>query len=395
MIVSMKYGLHQFVFRDIDALIKKGNPVQLFTLLNRKGLYNPLPSWNVVPVMLFQVVIAQFVLLFQKPLLYLRLLGTALRTNSLRDFCIATYFSNHMQETDIIFSYFGDHKFFVGYYCKRITGKPLIVSIRAYELHKNPNPRLFKIALEYCDRVVTITEYNRDILIKNFGVAADKIDIVRQILNLDLFCHTEKIKILIVGFFAKKKGHEILLEAVKRLNRPDVEVWVVGDHVPDREHIDVREWAESIGISSQVAFFGEQSGPALRALYRECDIFCLPSRVSPTGDMEGFPNVIAEAMGFKKPVVSTRHAGIPEVVDSILVDENSVEQLSDALATLCDSTELRRKMGERNRIIVEEMFSPANNDRLAEILRRYANKLPSESTDVVNREQQTFSQIHG
>ena len=111
----------------------------------------------------------------------------------------------------------------------------------------------------------------------------------------------------------------------------------------------------------------------MKALYRECDVFCLPSRTDPSGDKEGFPNVIIEAMAFGKAVVSTRHAGIPEAIDdAVLVDEGNVEQLVEALNRVCDSVTLRRELGERNRRVAEQMFSMANNDRLEKILQHYA-----------------------
>ena len=200
------------------------------------------------------------------------------------------------------------------------------------------------------------------------------LDIVRQIVELDEFRPTAKIKILIVGFFAEKKGHEILFRALKQMQREDVELWVVGDLVRTVVGVDCRQLAKGLSIESQVAFFGVQSGTALRTLYNECDIFCLPSRPDRYGDMEGFPNVIAEAMAFGKPVVSTRHAGIPEAIDTVLVDENNVEQLTEALTTLCDAASLRRELGTQNRQRAEAMFSPANNDQLAEILGRFAQK---------------------
>ena len=80
------------------------------------------------------------------------------------------------------------------------------------------------------------------------------------------------------------------------------------------------------------------------------------------------PNVIIEAMAFSKPVISTRHAGIPEAINSILVDENNVEQLVSALRISCDSAELRQTLGNENRIIAERMFSSANNKDLERIL---------------------------
>ena len=390
LLTTMKYGLTQFIFRDTLALSQKGHEMRLFTLRSSKGLYNPLPEWRVITASAVKGFLSIIKLILMRPVLFVKLLGTALRTGSMIDLIIGIHFAANMDGIDVIYAYFGDHKLYAGYYCKRITGIPLIVSIRAYELHWNPNFKMFAEALPYCDRVVTITEYNKKMLIEKYAVPEKEIDIVRQIVNLDVYKHEDKIKILIVGFFAEKKGHEILFKAIKQLNRDDIEIWVVGDSAPDRCVIDCRQMAKELGLESQVAFFGQQSNNALRALYRECDIFCLPSRTDRHGNKEGFPNVIAEAMAFGKPVISTRHAGIPEMIeDAFVADENNVEQLVGILKTVIDSSVLREKMGARNRAMVEKEFSMGNNDKLEHILKSYSkasagNHKDGNSSDVMN-----------
>jgi len=373
-IVSMKYGLTQFIFRDIEALKKQGHDVKLFSLLDKPGLYRPLPDWEVVVASRWASLVCCLKLLLRRPIFFLQLFRSAWSTSSLANLAVAAQFAPQMNDREVIYSYFGDHKLFAGYYCKRITDIPLVVTIRAYELYRNPNPLMFREALQLCDSVVTITEHNKEQLVDRYGVESDKIDIVRQIVDLDRYKFKSTIKILIVGFFAEKKGHEILFRAIKRLQRDDVELWVVGDLNPSINQTDCRQLAKDLEIESQVAFFGQQRGTALRALYGACDVFCLPSRKDSFGDHEGFPNVIAEAMAFSKPVVTTRHAGIPEAVDALLVDENDVEQLAAALREVCDNAELRQQLGERNRLTAEQMFSEANSNRLAQILQSHSHK---------------------
>ena len=385
LITSMKYGLTQFIRRDIQALMEKGHQLRIFTLRQARGLYNPAPDWDVRTAPPWHIAQAQLWFFLRHPLLYLQLLRAALRTRSLADLAVAVTFVDQVRDLDVIYAYFGDHKLFTGYYIKRITGLPLLVTIRAYELHRNPNPVMFREALAYSDRVITITEYNRRLLAERYGVPEHKIDIVRQTVDLEKHKYRPTLKILIVGYFAEKKGHDILFKAFKQMDRDDVELWVVGEMTPSVVRVDCRTLAKELGIEEKIAFFGEQRGPALRALYRECDVFCLPSRPDRHGDKEGFPNVIAEAMAFGKPVVSTYHAGIPEAIDALLAEENNVEQLSAALNQACDSAELRRQLGARNREVAEQMFSPVNTDRLEKILLRYASPLATDQpvTNVV------------
>ncbi|MCA9734464.1 MAG: glycosyltransferase family 4 protein [Deferribacteres bacterium] len=375
MIVSMKYGPTKFLHRDVEALLDKNNLIKIFTLLQNKGLYNPTERWRVIPVSRTRVIFSQIPVFLKKRAVYLKLLREAFQLNAVKNFLIAVSFYKQIKDDEIIYAYFGDHKLFTGYFCKMLTGVPLVVSIRAYELYRNPNNAMFVKALAQCDRIVTITNHNKKRLMEHFGAQEDKIEIVRQIIELDKFKPIPKIKILIVGFFAEKKGHEVLFKAIKILQRDDIELWVVGDINRSIVQIDGRKLAEQIGIADRVAFFGEQSGNALRALYRECDIFCLPSRPDRYGDHEGFPNVIAEAMASGKPVVSTFHAGIPEAVDDFLVEENNAHQLAKALETACNSAKLRQEIGEKNRRRAETLFSAQNNDALQEILKKHARSI--------------------
>jgi glycosyltransferase involved in cell wall biosynthesis len=277
-----------------------------------------------------------------------------------------------MRDVDVIYATFGDHKLFMGYFCKRLVNKPLAVTIHAYELYRNPNPNLFRKALADCDQIVAVTEYNREVLHSRYGIAPERVDVVRLSVDLREYCPSRKFVVLIVAHFVEKKGHEILLEAVKRMGRDDVEVWVVGGSIDPRFDVDVRAIANRLGLESQVAFFGKLRGAALKAVYHACDVFCLPSRVDSRGEAEGFPTAIIEAMACGKPVVTTRHVEIPHIVEQILVDENDAGALAEALEHVYQSETRRQMLGARNRELAELHFSTANIDERVRLFREIA-----------------------
>ncbi len=384
-IASMKRGLEHFVYRELGIFSAQGHAINLFPTKHRRGLYNPRDDWSLHRWNPLVVALLQPLFLLAAPVRYLRLLREALATGTLVDFALAWYFSRWMAAVDVIYATFGDHKLFIGYYCKQIVGKPLAVTIHAYELYHNPSPRLFVRALNSCDQIITVTEYNRQLLASRYGVPPSRIEVVRISVDTEDYRPEAKFVVLIVAFFAERKGHEVLFKAIKRLGRQDIEVWVVGDEGTE-ESVDVPALAAELGIQSQVAFFGRQSGNALKALYRSCDLFCLPSRTDSSGVAEGFPTVLAEAMAFGKPVVTTRHVEIPFVIDEIVVDENDVEGLAEAIRKLHRSKPLRRRLGEKNRRIAEERFSTRNAAATAAALHRLAARESERVEEAGDRE---------
>lgn len=69
-----------------------------------------------------------------------------------------------------------------------------------------------------------------------------------------------------------------------------------------------------------------------------------------------------------KPVITTRHVEIPRIIDEILVDENDVGGLAQAIERTYHSVHLRQRLGEKDRKIAEQVFSPRNAEHMAAIL---------------------------
>jgi colanic acid/amylovoran biosynthesis glycosyltransferase len=366
-IATMKFGLEHFVYRELSLLADQGNTISLFPTKFKRGLYNARPEWKVHRWNFIVLILGQLYQLLNHPARYLKLLAESLQTNSLINFAIACHYSRSMADLDVIYVEFADQKLYVGYYCKKLADKPLAVTIHAYELYQNPNPRMFLRALAYCDQIITVTEYNKELLASKYHIDPNRVEVVRICVDTEDYRPEEKFVILIAAYFSERKGHEILFKAVRQLGLRDIEIWVVGDgDVGDA--VDVKGLAKQIDIEDQVAFFGKLSGNALKAVYHACDVFCLPSRTEHTGISEGFPTVLAEAMAFGKPVITTRHVEIPRIVKEILVDENDVAGLADAIRRVYESSELRQRLSELSRRTAEQFFSSANVARTASIL---------------------------
>ncbi len=355
-IVSMKSGLPAWNFREIDILLRNGVDIWLYPTKLTPGTNMPRPEWRVRKPNVLRTLLVQPRAFIKNPAKYFNLLLLAIKMHTVVEFLLAEDYAQEMKANEIehIHCHFGDRKFFIGYFCHRILSLPLSVTVHAYEITMNPNPKMFKLAAAACDTIVVQSEFNKNEIIKRFGVDETKIRLIRGHGDVcDERLH-RSVKVLIAAGFTEKKGHDILFKAIKKLNRDDIIVWVAGGG-----KLDVPKMAKEIGVDDKVMFLGSLGKDLLQIVYESCDIFVHPSRTTAQGDREGIPVAIMEAMAHRKPVISTRHAGIPELLPEILVDENDVDGLAKAIAFLADNPEVRKEMGERNYQIIKRDFSDA------------------------------------
>ena len=170
----------------------------------------------------------------------------------------------------------------------------------------------------------------------------------------------EPITLLSVGRAVRKKGFDVLLEALARLPRDLHWRWVhigAGD-----ETANLREQAATLDLSDHIDLRGPRTQADVLAAYRAADIFVLPSRVAPDGDRDGLPNVLMEAMSQELACISAPISGIPELItddqDGKLVASEAPDALAACLTALITEPETRRRLGLAGRRTVQERFSP-------------------------------------
>jgi glycosyltransferase involved in cell wall biosynthesis len=110
-----------------------------------------------------------------------------------------------------------------------------------------------------------------------------------------------------------------------------------------------------------VRFLGNVTQMRVGELLAAADIVCVPSVRDDSGNVDGLPNVLLEALASGSPVVATPAGGIPSVVvdgvTGLIVPERDSAALATALARLVADPALGQRLGSAARALVEEGFS--------------------------------------
>ena len=222
-------------------------------------------------------------------------------------------------------------------------------SSRLEALKKRLNVRAFGAA----QSIVTWSEWAKGSLVKDYGVAAEKItvippgiDIARWSRDPQLPRVTGPTTLLFVGGDFERKGGSGLLEAWKMLPstvRQGAELHIVTKTWTGEQEQEQRR-SNSESMATVFAHRGVQpNSSVLRELYQRADLFVFPTR----GDC--LPLAVLEAMAAGLPVITTAVGALPEAVNHgqtgwvVPVDDTSA--LTEAMATLINDPALRRTLG--------------------------------------------------
>lgn len=234
-----------------------------------------------------------------------------------------------------------------GYDVSRFPGQAFGLGKRYLARGFDP-PNLFLAVSEHMKRdLIELGIPAEDVKVHYHGVETGKFSCPQR-----EYAGGEKVRILSTGRLVPKKGHEVLLRALRVLldrngMKRKLAVSIVGDGPLRRKLEGI---VATLDLRDVVRFKGHipYASEGYLAQYRQADMFVLPCRTV-GATKEGLPGTVIEAMASGLPVVSTVHAGIPEVVrhsvDGLLVGEGSVQELADALSALIAHADLRASLG--------------------------------------------------
>jgi len=192
------------------------------------------------------------------------------------------------------------------------------------------------------------------------------------------FSEGDIINMVTVCRLIGKKGLTYSICAVAQLIRkyPAIRYDIVGFGPLEQE---LEQLIERLGVQNHIRLVGRASEDEVAKILDNAHIFLLASVTAKSGDEEGIPNALKEAMARGIPVVSTYHSGIPELVDDgvsgFLVPQRDVKMLAKKIEYLINNSSLWYKMGLAGHNKVKDEYDKEKvNDRLVSIFKRLMNQ---------------------
>jgi glycosyltransferase involved in cell wall biosynthesis len=247
----------------------------------------------------------------------------------------------------------------VARYASLLSGLPWSCSAHAKDIWTTPDWEKRK-KLSAAAWVVTCTAQGRDHLAA-LAPRPDHVALVYHGLDLRRFAsppdatrasardgrdRADPVVILSVGRAVEKKGYGDLLDALGRLSREVAWRFV---HIGGGPLADaLRERAHRLGIADRIEWLGPRPQQVVLERYRAADVFVLASRIAADGDRDGLPNVLMEAQSQRLPVIATRIAGVPELIEDgvtgLLVEPQNPSALAAAMSGLIGDPARRQRL---------------------------------------------------
>lgn len=367
-----------FILHEILELERQGLPMTLFSILDPgEEIVNADVARVLAPVRylpsgreaVLPLLRAHLALLRRDPRRYVGVAAYIIRrrrhVSTIKHFLRAGWLARELEHTGVthLHAHFAHGPASVAHFVFLLSRLPYSFTAHAKDIYTSP-PDLLAVKMRAARFVVTCTGYNAEYLSELVGgAAAEHVHRIYHGIDLQKFSPNGHVAastanapaeggstapiILAVGRLVEKKGFPYLIEAFRQLYSSGYQarLHIVGGG--DLKETLRRQISEA-GLADRVTLLGPRPQEELITIYRTATIFALPSVVAESGDRDGIPNVLVEAMRLGLPVVSTDISGIPELViddeTGLVVPPRDAPALAEALARLLDDAKLRGRL---------------------------------------------------
>lgn len=261
----------------------------------------------------------------------------------------------------------------------QLIGVPFTVTVHAYDIFSTEND-LLRFTTSSAARVIAISEFNKQaVLEKCPSVQEESISVIHCGIDLARFSPVprqdrETLSILSVGSLVAKKGHKYLILACRELaaNGVNFTCTIIGGG-PNRQELE--QLIRESHLEGKVELRGPCLQPEVLRAYHEYDLFVLACVVVSSGNRDGIPVALIEALATQMPVISTPVSGIPELVrheeTGWIVPQRDALALAEAISRLGSDRELCWRLARNGRALVEQEFDiEFNAIRLGNVFRQ-------------------------
>ena len=251
-----------------------------------------------------------------------------------------------------------------GIAAKQASGKPLVVHMHATEFDRtgeNVNQRVYDIERQgmlAADRVITVSNLTRNIVIEKYGIDASKVFTVYNAVEpmdelpgtvLKVEKHVPEKIVTFLGRVTFQKGPEYFIEAAYKVLQRDSNVRFVMAGSGDLLEKMIRRVAQ-LRISTRFHFTGFLRGENVDRMFLMSDVYVMPSVSEPFGISP------LEAMRSNVPVVISKQSGVAEILQHALkVDFWDIDAMADAIYGLLQYKSLPEMFSKHGAIEVENL----------------------------------------
>ncbi len=228
-------------------------------------------------------------------------------------------------------------------------------------------PAFLKSKMQMVDIVIVATKYLRDIFIEA-GYEANRLRLINFGINTGLYeglqkSPSEKLRVGFVGTLCEHKGAHVLLKAIKKIRRDDIEIAIYGNKTQFPAYARrLREIAEDDG---RIKFCGTFPREDIGRVLATIDVLVIPSMWH-----ENSPLILLYALGSRTPVIASNSGGLTEFIDDgkngLLFERGDSAELAGHIERLANDRKLLRKLAGTP---VRVMGIVAHADKIEDVYR--------------------------